>query len=337
MWGGNLTTGKTLSCGCFAKEKKIKLFRKYDYTFIKQTIENFGYTLLSDSLNFSSKKLDVICKNGHLYHPRFSTILNGNGCSICAKKARLTYEFVKGEIEKRGGILLSKEYKNCKQRLNVVCSEGHEWETCFDTIKQGSWCGICGGSKSNIEECQKLADEHNGKCLSIEYKNAMEKLEWECEFGHRWFANRNDIRNGSWCTECSENKTQKKLTNIIRDLFPDYIIYSNFKNFDWLKTDNFGHKMELDIFVPSIKLAIEYDGEQHFYPVCFGGISKERAEKNLEKVKLRDIIKNKKISENSNDVKYFIRFSYKEKKELDKEYVKAKLEDNFKRKINENK
>ena len=33
---------------------------------------------------------------------------------------------------------------------------------------------------------------------------------------------------------------------------------------------------------------VEYDGQQHFYPVCFGGISMDRAEYNLKKTKLKD-------------------------------------------------
>ncbi len=80
---------------------------------------------------------------------------------------------------------------------------------------------------------------------------------------------------------------------------------------------------EIDIYVPKIKLAIEYDGEQHFMPVCFGGISKERAEYNLKIVKRRDKLKNKKMKKYSKDIKNFVRFCYRDK--LTKESVLESL------------
>ena len=43
---------------------------------------------------------------------------------------------------------------------------------------------------------------------------------------------------------------------------------------------------------------IEVDGEQHFRPVCFGGITKERAELNFKKSQERDRIKDEYCKEN---------------------------------------
>ena len=49
--------------------------------------------------------------------------------------------------------------------------------------------------------------------------------------------------------------------------------------------------MRFDYFIPDINLLIEVDGEQHFRPVCFGGITKERAELIFRKSQERDKIK----------------------------------------------
>jgi len=46
-------------------------------------------------------------------------------------------------------------------------------------------------------------------------------------------------------------------------------------------------------------LYVEFDGEQHVRPVCFGGISQERAEANFTKQKKHDELKNKYCADNN--------------------------------------
>lgn len=59
--------------------------------------------------------------------------------------------------------------------------------------------------------------------------------------------------------------SEKNLYNIVKERFPDAEFQ---KKFDWLG------ELSLDIYIPSKKTAIEYQGEQHFRPVeAFGGKS----------------------------------------------------------------
>ena len=103
-------------------------------------------------------------------------------------------------------------------------------------------------------------------------------------------------------------------------------ITQDYCSFVWLATPN-GGKQRIDIFVFGWKIAIEYDGQGHFYPVKFGGMSDEKAENVFQKTKARDPVKNAKIAAHKEDVQYFIRFSY-----LDDIYdinaVRQKLIDN---------
>ena len=62
---------------------------------------------------------------------------------------------------------------------------------------------------------------------------------------------------------------------------------------EWLKPQRF------DIFIPEINLAIEYQGEQHFYPVDFGGKGKKYAQKQFQENLKRDIIKKEKALKNN--------------------------------------
>jgi hypothetical protein len=71
---------------------------------------------------------------------------------------------------------------------------------------------------------------------------------------------------------------------------------------------------------------VEYDGEQHFRPVRFGGISEDEALQLFRNTKQRDRLKNRKIKAYNNDIKYFIRFSYKD--DISTDGVLKKLEQN---------
>jgi hypothetical protein len=56
--------------------------------------------------------------------------------------------------------------------------------------------------KGNLEEMQKLAKEHGGKCLSNVYTNRRTKLLWECKEGHQWKTAPGNIKSGNWCPYC---------------------------------------------------------------------------------------------------------------------------------------
>ncbi len=105
------------------------------------------------------------------------------------------------------------------------------------------------------------------------------------------------------------SKPQRKLAKILESIYGTGI-KMNYRGFDWLRTD-LGRKQEIDIWIPSIKLAIEYDGEQHFWPIKFGCMSDQEAEKRFSRIVKLDRMKSLNAMHNK-DVKYFIRFNYKD-------------------------
>lgn len=108
---------------------------------------------------------------------------------------------------KKNGKILSTEYVNQKTKIKCECSKGHIWKTAADNIQQGRWCPVCAkNGKYSITDMQSLANSRSGKCISTEYLGANERLEWECEFGHRWKTTPSSVMNGrkSWCPICWE-------------------------------------------------------------------------------------------------------------------------------------
>jgi len=112
-------------------------------------------------------------------------------------------------VAARGGILLSTEYKNTKQKYRFRCAEGHEWEAGFvNIVRRGQWCIICAGYKvdpsEKIKKAREIARSKGGACLSDTYKGGTSKLRWKCAKGHEWEASTNSvIRNRSWCAVCT--------------------------------------------------------------------------------------------------------------------------------------
>lgn len=277
-----------------------------------------GKCLSTEYVN-SFVKLEWECEIGHRWQTTFYSVRNGHWCPYCAKCKKSTIEQCIEFAKTKNGECLSPEYINNATRMMWKCKNGHEWLATYNSIKSGKWCLRCARkAKHTIEDCIIFAENKLGRCLSNKYINSMTRMEWECRHHHKWLAAFNSVKNNNtWCPECSRFKTQKLLKNICEEIFNTKIILG-FRGFDWLKSKKIGPGQEIDIWIPKYKIAIEYDGEQHFRPIkCFGG------EKKFVYTKMMDKIKNKKIKSHSKDIKYFVRFNYTEP--ITKKYVIEKL------------
>lgn len=67
--------------------------------------------------------------------------------------------------------------------------------------------------KYDIIQCKEWAFTKNGKCLSTEYSGS-KKLEWECQFGHKWLAKFFHIRQGTWCSVCHKKKLKSGINSM---------------------------------------------------------------------------------------------------------------------------
>jgi hypothetical protein len=269
------------------------------------------------------------CKDGHKWVAKFGDIVNKESwCKRCYGNTRGTIHDAEDEANKRGWKCLSIEYKNNGSPLEWECERGHTWFASLNNVKRGSGCRYCCGKEwHSLQEAKDTAADNGCECLSEEYYECDTGLAWKCLIcNDTWTRSLYDaITHSRWCSKCAP-KIRRKRQRILMGMVERILglkAKEDFRGFAWLKTGRSGGMQEIDIWIPELKLAIEYDGEQHFRPVRFGGISVEMAESNYIEQKRRDTQKNSKIHLHQDEVKYFVRFSYTES--ITEEYVRSKL------------
>lgn len=229
-----------------------------------------------------------------------SNALHGAGCVRChfekiANQCRKTREeYVKELAVKNPTVRLIGEYINANTPVEHYC-EIHQtfWNISPCAALQGQGCQQCKGEK--IGNIKRKSEEQYVRELSMiyphivlrgEYKGAQIPTAHECLIHNFiWSPTPGNVLGGHGCPKCSESKgeaqitqwlEQHKIVNTPQKRFPD--CYST-------------RSLPFDFYIPELKVCIEYQGEQHYRPVNFGGISDEEAYDNFLKTQYHDEIK----------------------------------------------
>ena len=80
-------------------------------------------------------------------------------------------------------------------------------------------------------------------------------------------------------------KTEEMVYNIVHSLYGNYQVIYRYRPY-YLKTER--GQLSYDIYICGLKIAIEYQGQQHFYPIdYFGGIDHFESQQKRDELKLR--------------------------------------------------
>ncbi len=217
--------------------------------------EHNGFCLSAEYKN-TQTHMEWECEQGHRWSAVPYGVQQGKWCPYCAGHDRKDIEYLQGLAAKHGGVCLATEYKTALSRYQWRCSKSHEWTAIAGNIQQGYWCPYCAGVVPNdLAFLKDLAAKKSGLCLSTEYINNRTKYQWQCARLHEWAATAKDVERGRWCPACSGKRSNKELSVLayVKTVFPDAIGSQR----GLLKDRRF----ELDIYVPSLKKAIEFDGK----------------------------------------------------------------------------
>ena len=233
------------------------------------------------------KKVWWTCTKGHEWQTSVVHRNNGSGCPYCSGRYA-----IKGEndlqtinpslarewnYDKNNGLLPADVMPNSVKKVWWKCNNGHEWQATIDSRNRGNGCPYCSGryainGENDLQTINPALarewnyDKNNGLLPADVMPNSSKKVWWKCNKGHEWkaiIANRNK---GVGCPICnSEHNTS----------FPEYAIVYYLKKYGLDAIHSYRERgYELDIYIPSKRIAIEYDGS--FW-------HKDKAEKDLEK------------------------------------------------------
>ena len=300
--------------GCeSAKRKTIKLREKFSMgleNFITKSKEIHGDKYDYSKVEYvnNRSKVCIICPE----HGEFLQIpdkhLQGEGCPKCCKKNRryTTEEFIQRAKEIHGDKYDYSKTKygyNKKDKITITCPIHGDFFITPDSHINGSGCKYC--TKGDIFDTNDFIKKaliiHGDKYdySKVEYNGAHNKIKIICPKHGEFLQAPNKHIQGQGCPECGKlyRIQESKLYNVLKEKLVDVDIIHSYYNKEILG------KQELDIYIPQYKIAIEYQGKQHFKPVDFGGYGEDIAEILFSKNCKRD--KRKKEICNKHHIKLF--------------------------------
>ena len=221
----------------------------------------------------NNKKAWWKCQKGHEWQASAVHRNKGSGCPYCSGRYA-----IKGEndlqtvnpslakewnYDKNNGLTPSDVMPNSVIKVWWKCTKEHEWQATIDSRNRGNGCPYCSGryaikGENDLQTLNpSLAKEwnydRNNELTPVDVTpNSNKEVWWKCNKGHEWqaiIANRNK---GIGCPVCNSERNTS---------FPEYAIVYYLKKYGIDVIHSFREKgYELDIYIPSKKIAIEYDG-----------------------------------------------------------------------------
>ena len=230
----------------------------------------------------SDKKVWWKCPKGddHEWEATISSRVHGKGCPYCSgHKASAKTSLLNRNLQLANEFHPTKNKNLRPENITLfshkkvwwICSENktHIWKATVANRAKGDNCPICAGLIVNEDNC--LAKTHpkiakqwhptkNGKLtpFDIHSGNQTRKIWWKCDKGddHEWQTKTNQRKNGTGCPFCHltpQSKQELIITFELSKFYKDI----NPKGY---KTRLNGKLRAIDIFIPDLNLAIEFDG-----------------------------------------------------------------------------
>lgn len=146
------------------------------------------------------------------------------------------------------------------------CNRGHEWEAVVSSRSRGCGCPYCSNRKvlkgfndfatTFPDLAQEWHPSKNEGLQPTEFTYGSGKMVWWlCKNGHEYQASIHNRTRGTGCPKCA---------SALKSSFPEqaifYYVHQAFPDAINRYTDIFDNGMELDVFIPSLSVGIEYDG-----------------------------------------------------------------------------
>lgn len=271
---GNLLRG-TGCPECAKKEQQKRMINRHtsrtnwDNTTFLDRIKTIApeVEVLDEYINTSSKIRCRCVRCNTEWTPVTGNLLQGKShCPNCSKKSASTRmkmtqsEFVKRVNEVNPDIDIIGEFKNTKSRIKCKCTKcGNIWSPIADSLLSGRKCRKCAykevTKKNTMAHEDFIAKMHAinpNIIIEGEYSGAYKKIKCKCTVcKYGWDAVPHNLLTGRGCPECAHSSTSYIEQFILHAL--RMVLGKN----KVLSRDKSAIKKELDIYIPSMKVAIE--------------------------------------------------------------------------------
>ena len=311
-----------------SKSKKLTLNDFMERSNLVHGVGKYDYTKVLYEL--SLKKVCIVCPIHGDFFQTPGNHMSGQGCPICSRYLT-TNEFIEKAKQVHGEDKYdysSVEYRSTYEKVCIVCPVHGKFYQKPNLHLMNHGCPLCAILKNSNRQKHTTCDfikravsQHGyGKYdySKVYYRDAKTKVCIICSTHGEFYQIPDKHLSGHNCPLCS--RTSKGELAIIKWFIKRKIEYKHQYFFPDLRSP-FGKPLEFDFCIKYIKVLIEYDGEQHFKPVRFNGISEEQACKLFEKIKYHDSLKDQYCIKNNIPL---IRIPYKDFKNI-QEILDTKL------------
>jgi hypothetical protein len=234
----------------FINRSNIVHNNKYDYSLVEYVN--------------TKTKVKIVCSEHGIFEQTPSSHLNGNGCYKCSivNRSIKCKDTISEFINKANIVHNNKydyslvEYDNSKLKIKIVCPMHGIFEQLPNGHLRGQGCSVCTGTKklTTDEFISKANIVHNNKYdySLVEYINSCTKVQIICKEHGTFEQVPNGHLCGQGCPRCSHAISVQELE------ICNHIISSNI---DCSQSDRtILNGKELDIYIQSHNIAIEFDG-----------------------------------------------------------------------------
>ena len=234
------------------------------------------------------------------FRVRYDHLETMKGCPKCANKYKTTDE-AKNNPNINKDIEIVGEYNGWNIKTECVCKIcNNHFYMDWNHLYRGQKCPKCSkdiGNAKRTKSHDKFVMEMNNKHPNIEvigkYVNSHKPIRCKCKTcGTVWDGIAFNILKGlCGCPLCNSSVGERMIAEYLNS---KQIKYYRQYVFDDCKLKQ---KLRFDFYIPENNICIEFQGEQHYYPVNFSGHSD--LEKQFAYTTERDEIKRKYCQENN--------------------------------------
>lgn len=232
-------------------------------------------------------------------------IIQQNGkCKFCSneligERCRISTDIIIHRCNELNLEYVGRFIKNQETHVKFICnhhiSKGVQEISWYHLKTAAIGCPYCTGRYKSTEDFISEMESINPDIEIIgEYKGSEEPITVKCRIcGHIWSPIGRSLKNKEGCPACTMSRGERRIKKYLDTNSIEYTYQKTF--------DNCRHvcKLPFDFYLNDFETLIEYDGEQHFYPVDFSGSGHEWAEKKFQEILQRDQVKTEFCADNN--------------------------------------